>query len=118
MNGYEDELEHWEALRECRGVTVIYRRGTSGIEFTAVPSGGSNDQYSFANAPVMQDESKSFLVKISDMRNFYPPQKNDVIEVKEWKTNRSYDVKPLSNGACFTDSGNHNVMIRIHVIRS
>lgn len=107
------EYLHWERLKKNAGVQAFYRRGNDGKEITVVPARGGNDQLNFNGDP-MQDESKSFILGVSDLRSFFPPKDGDVIQYREsGKTWRIVE----QGGAAHTESGNYGVMIRVHSVQ-
>lgn len=107
------ERAHWENLKRHAGIDVFYRRGDDAMEITAVPGRGSNDPLNFEGTP-LEDESKSFILGVCDLRNFFPPQSGDVIQVRS--TGRRWKIKANSIGAAHTESGNYGVIIRVHAI--
>lgn len=108
------EHHHLKVLKANAGIKVFYKRGKEAAEIVVVPGRGSNDSIRFRETN-MEDESKSFILGVTDLHNFFPPQKNDVIQIKA--TGERYQIKPNESGACHVESGNYNVMIRVHAIR-
>ena len=110
----QGEEKHWEKLKRVAGMRAFYRRGKEAVEMILVPGKGGNDVLGFGGEP-LQDESKSFLLGVADLRNFFPPQENDVIQYhgdgQRWK------VRKNANGSFHTESGNYGVMIRVHAVR-
>lgn len=113
MTLQKGEITHWEKLKRHAGIHMFYSRGEQAIELIVVPARGGNDPLNFGGSP-MEDESKSFILGVSDLHNFFPPKKGDTIRMRE--TGQEWEIKPNSVGACHTESGNYGIMIRVHAI--
>jgi hypothetical protein len=105
----------WNTAKADAGITVFYKRGGERMELTVVPGAGGNDSLGFGGNR-MQEPSKTFLAGVADLRNFYPPQKNDVIQFRE--TGKCYTVKSDATGAAFREIGAYGTMIQIHTVEA
>ena len=103
----------WKVAKANAGVAVIYKRGNEGMDITVVPCGGGNDALSFKGQP-LQNPSKTFTAGVADLRNFYPPKKDDVIQFRE--TGKTYTVSKEATGAVYSEAGAYGIMIQIHTV--
>ena len=102
-----------ERLKKNAGVQAFYRRGKDGKEIIVVPGRGGNDPLNFSGEP-MQDESKSFIIGVNDLKGFFPPKDGDVIQYRE--NGQKWRIVE-QGGAAHTESGNYGVMIRVHAVK-
>ena len=104
----------WNVAKSNAGIAVFYKRGDEEIALTVVPGAGGNEPLQFKGNP-LQNHWKRFLVGTADLRNFYPPKKDDVIRF--WSTGATWTVKPNASGATFTEVGAYGTMIQIHTVK-
>lgn len=104
------------AIRRTSGLPVTYSRGDDTVTVQAV-KGKTVHTEQTASGAIETDEGVDWLVAVSDLilsGTATTPQPGDLIAVAEATGLGQYEVMPVGNGPCFTDSGSPGTQYRIH----